>query len=649
MAVRNIELRGVRVHNLKNIDLDLPHRQLIVVCGVSGSGKTSLALDTLYAEGQRRYIESFSAYTRQFLDQFEKPAADRIDGLPPAIAVTRAPTSRSSRSTVATATEMADYLRLLFAKIGQIHCHQCRRMVRADTPQTVTDQFAGLSDGRRLMVAFGRTLSDPQEMRTWAAELAEDGFVRAVIGGQTVPLEAGDDAASVPSGPRQAVEALVVVDRLVAGQSRRERIQDSVETAFAKGGGRCIMLVEVTSASVGPETSETPDTSVAHQTIDGQLWEVWPFGESLRCESCGIDYLPLEPRSLSFNSPLGACPACEGFGNILDIDMDLVVPDPGKTLRDGAIAPWNTPAYSHELEELLALAGDYGIPTDVPFRELSEEQRELIRSGVPEREFGGLRGFFQWLERRKYKMHLRVFLSRWRSYRTCPACQGDRLRPEALAVELGGRNLGQVSRMEIREARGFFQQLSLTPREGQIARTMLQQIDARLGYLEAVGLEYLTLDRTIRTLSGGEAQRVALTSALGSSLVNMLYVLDEPSVGMHPRDVGRLIEAVRGLRRRQNTVVVVEHEEAMLRAADRLVEIGPAAGERGGEVVFQGTLAEMQASDRSLTGDYLFGRLGVSPPGQRRATNHGWIRLHGAAATTSRTSWWSSRSASCAS
>ena len=466
MAVRNIELRGVRVHNLKNIDLDLPHRQLIVVCGVSGSGKTSLALDTLYAEGQRRYIESFSAYTRQFLDQFEKPAADRIDGLPPAIAVTRAPTSRSSRSTVATATEMADYLRLLFAKIGQIHCHQCRRSVRADTPQTVTDQFAGLSDGRRLMVAFRRTLSDPQEMRTWAAELAEDGFVRAVIAGQTVPLGAGDDAASAPSGPSRAVEALVVVDRLVAGQSRRERIHDSVETAFAKGHGRCVMLVEVTSPSVAPDTSAPPDASVAHQTIDGRLWEVWPFGESLRCESCGIDYLPLEPRSLSFNSPLGACPACEGFGNILDIDMDLVVPDAGKSLARRCYC-------TLELARLRATSwrNCWRWPTTTAFPPIGRfaicrtSNVELIRSGVPEREFGGLRGFFQWLERRKYKMHLRVFLSRWRSYRTCPACQGDRLRPEALAVELGGQNLGQVSRMEIREARAFFQQLSLTPRQ----------------------------------------------------------------------------------------------------------------------------------------------------------------------------------------
>jgi excinuclease ABC subunit A len=315
---------------------------------------------------------------------------------------------------------------------------------------------------------------------------------------------------------------------------------------------------------------------------------------------------------------------------VQDIDMDLVVPDPSKSLREGAIAPWTTPAYAHELQELLALADDFDIPVDVPFRELTPAQKDRVRDGVPERSFGGLNGFFQWLERHKYKMHLRVFLSRWRSYRVCVSCQGARLRPEALAVELGGLNIGQVSSMEVREAQRFFASLSLTPRQQAIARTSLQQIQARLRYLQDVGLDYLTLDRTLRTLSGGEAQRIALTSALGSSLVNMLYVLDEPSVGLHPRDVGRLITAIRGLQQRQNTVVVVEHEEALLRIADRLIEIGPAAGERGGEVVFDGTLEEMEAGDQSLTGEYLAGRLGNSPPGARRATNHGWIRLHGA-------------------
>ncbi len=365
-------------------------------------------------------------------------------------------------------------------------------------------------------------------------------------------------------------------------------------------------------------------------TIDGRAWRRLAFSNTLACADCDIEYTTPEPRLFSFNSPLGACPHCEGFGNIIGVDMDLVVPDPSKSIREGAIAPWNTPAYAHELEELLALAPDYDLPVDVPFSQLTAAQRKLIQRGVPKRKFGGLDGFFAWLERRKYKMHIRVFLSRWRSYRPCPTCGGTRLRPEALDARIGGRNIAEISAMQIAAAAEFFRRLELSDYQRRVGRMMLQQVQLRLGYLESVGLGYLTLDRTIRTLSGGEARRVALTSALGSSLVNMLYVLDEPSIGLHPRDVARLVEAVRKLRDRANTVVVVEHEEAMIRAADHVIEIGPGAGERGGRVVFQGTPAEMEASPDSLTGDYLAGRRGGSatrstaaaqsrldPPGRR--------------------------------
>ncbi len=350
----------------------------------------------------------------------------------------------------------------------------------------------------------------------------------------------------------------------------------------------------------------------------------------MACADCGTEYPLPEPRLYSFNSPLGACPECEGFGNVIGIDLDLVVPDPRKSIREGAIAPWNTPAYTHELEELLALADDYDLPVDVPFSELNEEQRGLILNGVRERNFGGLRGFFAWLERRKYKMHIRVLLSRWRSYRPCPACGGSRLRPEALAARIGGCNIAEISAMKVARAAEFFRGLDLPDWERRVGRTMLEQVRARLDYLETVGLGYLTLDRTIRTLSGGEGRRVALTAALGSSLVNMLYVLDEPSTGLHPRDVTRLIEAIGKLRSRANTVVVVEHKEAILRAADQLVEIGPGAGERGGRIVFQGTPAEIEAAPDSLTGDYLAGRRGAMAAGRRREPNHGWIRLAGA-------------------
>ncbi len=623
-AERFISLRGVEVHNLKSIDLDIPHRKLIVLCGVSGSGKSSLALDTLYAEGQRRYIESFSAYTRQFLQRLEKPDADRIDGIPPAIAVTSKNASRSSRSTVGTATETADYLRLLYAKIGEVFCLECRQPVRRDTPQNAATLLKSLPPGTRYLVAFPLARSENGDSSRISAGLIEDGFIRVVADGRMVNL-----TAEPPPQPNVTTESAddwyVVVDRLNSGEAADQRVRDSLETAFAKGRGKAFAIIE---------DSDAPTQATARRgaatTIDGRSWRRIGFSSQLACEDCGIEYPEPEPRLYSFNSPMGACPACEGFGNVIDLDMELIVPDPRKTLRDGAIAPWNTPAYAHELEELMALAGDYGLPVDVPFSQLDPKYVELITRGVPERSFGGLNGFFAWLERRKYKMHIRVFLSRWRSYRPCPACGGTRLRPEALATRVGGRNIAELSAMKIRDAAAMLRNLELTDWQRQVGRQMLEQVQARLGYLKKVGLGYLTLDRTLRTLSGGEIRRVALSSALGSSLVNMLYVLDEPSIGLHPRDIHRLIEAILGLRNRSNTVVVVEHEEAMIRAADQVIEIGPGAGERGGQVVFQGTPAEMEHSPDSLTGDYLAGRRGVTTAARRRPPNHGWLRLAGA-------------------
>ena len=463
--------------------------------------------------------------------------------------------------------------------------------------------------------------SEPERL---AATLVEDGFIRLIAQGRLVHLtESPPDAATL--GQPGANGLYVVVDRLAVGGAR-ERLCESLETAFAKGQGRCYVFVEDGQSAVAAQANGRGSGYL----LDGQPWRRLGFSTHLACEDCGLEYPAPEPRLFSFNSPLGACPHCEGFGNLIDIDMDLVVPEPAKTLRDGAIAPWNSPAYAHELEELLALAPDYELRIDVPYSQLNEQERRLIFDGVPERKFGGLAGFFAWLDRRKYKMHIRVFLSRWRSYRPCPACGGARLRPEALAVRIGGKNLAEVAAMKIRDAAEFFRTLGLSDYQRQVARMMLDQILARLGYLEAVGLGYLTLDRTLRTLSGGEARRVALTCALGSSLVNMLYVLDEPSIGLHPRDIDRLISAIQDLRSRGNTVVVVEHEEAMIRAADQVIEIGPGAGERGGRVIFQGTPAEMEASHESLTGDYLARRRGVGASGRRRKPDHGWIRLAGA-------------------
>jgi excinuclease ABC subunit A len=828
-----IELRGVRVHNLKSIDLDLPRGKLIVLCGLSGSGKSSLALDTLYAEGQRRYIESFSAYTRQFLQRLEKPEAERIDGIPPAIAVSGKNTGRSSRSTIGTATEINDYLRLLMAKIGRVFCLKCGREVRQHSPQSAAEQLAALPPGTRYMIAFACELP-AGGIEQLAAELREAGFVRAVIDGRMVNLDAvGQPSVALPAiiitgtefgvdwtahttranmlsrllqiyqgkqyvngelnvpiivgkrgikkvlshlpdaKPAKAMARLpellktaawdkdtlprvpdqnirkwhylknvvllegichdveikiredgkghwfydqhlirktkedspykpgtserkrevssrfsrrsasagepssnqiigrsnnkvkrgkhspathsdaleadsphspsvftpidVVVDRLVAAGTANNRLRDSLETAFAKGQGRCCVFVEENSAPSQPGMEAPSPSPASHAPnpsplviIDGRPWRRIGFSARLACEDCGIEYPPPEPRLYSFNSPLGACPACEGFGNVVDLDLELLVPDASKSIRQGAIAPWNTPAYARELKKFIALSGELGVPVDVPFRELTPQQRDIVLHGSSRPKYGGLEGFFAWLERRKYKMHVRVFLSRWRSYRPCPACGGARLRPEALAARVGGKNLGEIAAMKVRDAAAFFRDLPLAEHELQIARMVLEQVRARLGYMEAVGLGYLTLDRMLRTLSGGEARRVALSSALGSSLVGMLYVLDEPSIGLHPRDVKQLLGAVRQLRDRGNTVVVVEHEEAIIRAADQVIEIGPGAGERGGAIVFQGTPAEMQNSPDSLTGDYLAGRRRMGANGHRREPNHGWIRLAGA-------------------
>jgi excinuclease ABC subunit A len=609
---RLIRLRGVEVHNLRSIDLDLSHRKLIVVAGVSGSGKSSLAFDTLYAEGQRRYIESFSAYTRQFLERLPKPEAERIDGIMPAVAVAQGNAGRSNRSTVGTATEVADYLRLLFAKVGRIACRGCGREVKRDTPQGAAEWLAGLPEGTRFVVAFPWSPSQ-EGAADRLAGLRETGFVRIVHGGRTWDL-ADRAAKDLPQGE----PILVVVDRLSAGGAGA-RVKDSLETAFAHGGGRARVLVQGDRPDEGPPV-----------VVDGQAWRSVDFSTHLACDACNVEYADPEPRLFSFNSPLGACTACEGFGSVAGIDMDLVVPDRGRTLSEGAIAPWNTPAFAHELEELKALAADFDLRMDVPYGDLTDRERRIVTGGVAERKFGGLDGFFHWLERRKYKTHIRAFLSRWRSFAVCPACAGARLRPEALAVQLGGQSIAAVLALTVREAAEFLDGLALSAWERTVGRVMLQQVRSRLHYLAAVGLAYLPLDRTIRTLSGGEAQRVELTSALGASLVNMLYVLDEPSVGLHPLDTRRLVEAIRDLRDRGNTVVVVDHEAEIIRAADQVVEIGPGAGDRGGKVVFQGTPTEMEVSPGSLTGDYLAGRRAIRAPSRRREPNHGWIRLSGA-------------------
>ncbi|MBL9093981.1 MAG: excinuclease ABC subunit UvrA [Planctomycetaceae bacterium] len=630
MAARQIQLRKVEVHNLKAIDLDLPRGKLIVFCGLSGSGKSSLAFDTLYAEGQRRYIESFSAYTRQFLERLEKPQAERIEGLPPSIAVAAKSSSRSTRSTVGTVTEANDYLRLLFSKIARLFCLGCGREVVRDNPQTVADSLVRIPAGLRFMIAVPQSLTAADGAPIGLADrlqaLREDGFTRVVLGETMINL--AQDGTPAASFDAAATTFDVVVDRLKAGDAASQRVRDSLETAFAAGDGRAVLYIEQSTDGAATEAVAALGGKVV--MVDGASWRRIGYVNRLACEDCGRTYPEPEPRLFSFNSPLGACPECEGFGNVIDIDLELVVPDPQKSLKEGAIAPWNTPAYQHELKELLSLAKDYGVPVDVPFKRLTPEQLKIVVDGAPERSFGGLKGFFAWLEKKKYKMHIRVFLSRWRSYRECPTCHGARLRPEPLAWRIGGKNIAEIMAMKTVDASSFFRALKLTDYELSVGRTMLEQVQSRIGYLEQVGLGYLTLDRTVRTLSGGEMQRVTLTSTLGSGLVNMLYVLDEPSAGLHPRDTDRLITAVKRLRDRGNSVVVVEHDEAMIRAADQVVEIGPGAGRNGGRVVFQGSPQEMEATVGNLTGDFLAGRRGATVPSLRRKPEHGWVRLAGA-------------------
>lgn len=614
-----ISVRGCRVHNLQGIDIDVPRGKLIAVCGLSGSGKTSLALDTLYAEGQRCYIESFSAYTRQFLQRLDRPDCDTIDGIPPAIAVTRASGPKTNRSTVGTATEIADHLRLLFAKVGQLFCHCCGREVRRDDPALVAEEMASQAEDQRSMIGFPIWLPNRAAASEILLGLQQEGYLRLVAGDQTFHLSDRDRSTLAGKVGRKGTECTVIVDR-VSSQADLARLTDSLENAMAEGHGRAILLTSTTSSG---------DDSKAVE-IDGRWWTRRVVSRDRRCDHCDIDYPEPAPRLFNFNNPLGACPTCEGFGDVVDIDMDLVVPDKTLSLAEGAIAPWTTPAYEHELQELLELADDYDIPVDIPYKKLKKKHLRLIQKGVPERNFGGLDGFFAWLDRKKYKMHVRIFASRFRTYRQCPTCRGQRLTPEALSYRIDGNSIAEVMSMQADHAAAFFTTHDLADRQAAIASEPRQQILDRLGYLKEVGLGYLQLDRTLRTLSGGETQRVALTSALGSTLVNMLYVLDEPTAGLHPADVDRLSGAILRLRDRGNTVIVVEHDDTMIQLADQVIEVGPGAGIKGGRVTFQGSPRDLLADANSLTGQFLTGKRGWTLRDRKPRQPRGFITLQGA-------------------
>ncbi len=687
-----LSVRGARTHNLKNIDVTLPLEKLIIVTGVSGSGKSSLAFDTIYAEGQRRYVESLSAYARQFLERMEKPDVDRIDGISPAIAIRQKNSIRNPRSTVGTTTEIHDYMRLLYARIGRTFCRQCGREVVRETAEVVARQLGALPAGTRLLIGFDLPIVDggnqaagaestevdeldevsetvderagtqarpdasqhaartrartaasqetrsldfpveeaglrvgpgldfrsvgadlrvgpsPDAISAALASLRRKGFARLLLNGAAVTINDVDPSSLAGQSVLQ-----VVVDRLaIGGDDLRQRLTDSIEIAYLEGGGAA-WAVELANPK-----SQIPNPAQS----------VHLFSERFDCRACGIAYEDPQPRLFSFNNPFGACPTCHGFGNIIELDMNLVVPDQTKSVTENAIEPWSKPHYRTQLAELKRAAKKAKVRLDVSWEDLTPAEQTFIVDG--DGDYDGIRGFFRWLEKKKYKVHVRVFLSRYRGYLTCPECGGARLRREARAVRVADRTIDQVSSLTVRQAQEFFAGLELREKEAAIAEKVLREIRKRLAFLSDVGLDYLSLDRLSSTLSGGEAQRINLATSLGSALVGTLYVLDEPSIGLHSRDNLRLIAILRQLRDQGNTVLVVEHDADMIRVADHIVDLGLGAGEQGGRVVFSGTLDALMHEPRSLTSKYMRGELAIPVPVTRRRGTGQKITLRGA-------------------
>ena len=603
-----ILVRGARQHNLKNLDLEIPRRSFTVVTGPSGSGKSSLAFDTIYAEGQRRYVESLSAYARQFLERMDKPDVDLVDGLSPAVAIEQKNPTRTSRSTVGTATEVYDYLRLLWARVGHTICPVCGRELKPDTVQSVTDTVLALPEGTRFHVAAPLRLSKEVTHDVVIENLRAQGFVRVAVDGAVKHL---DELAVDGTDVTRAKELLVVVDRLVVGDEARSRLADAVATAFREGDGDAAILFASPVAS----------------PFDGQAVTRLRFTERFECPNDGTTMPAPTPQLFSFNSPRGACPQCNGFGAVLEYDESLIVPYPDRSLRDGAIAPWTMPRYENKRRALAEFAKKEGIPTDAPWSALRADQREKLLHGKT-RGFKGIFPFLRELEEKRYKQYIRVFLRQYQTAQECPTCHGTKLQPEALQVRIAGRSIAEVSELPISALIAWLEELVLSPMEREIAAHILKEARDRVAFLCDVGLNYLSLNRATRTLSGGEAQRIALANSLGSHLVDTLYVLDEPSIGLHSRDMDRLLRLLLRLRDGGNTVLVVEHDLDAIRAADYMVELGPQSGEKGGELVFAGPMSRVRESP--LTGKYLTGEREIPVPQSRRRLGPQWLTLTGA-------------------
>jgi excinuclease ABC subunit A len=643
-----ITIRGARTHNLKNIDVDIPHNALTVVSGVSGSGKSSLAFDTIYAEGQRRYVESLSAYARQFLERIEKPDVDFMDGLAPAIAIKQKNQTRNPRSTVATATEIFDYLRLLYARCGTVTCLHCGGVVRHDTVDEIVTRVLATLDGKRVYALFPivrkevklEALQGPVEPEATVAAPVKKVAKKTTKSVKSEPViditealkerlgelrrrgynrlwqdqEDGSAGKIVEfSAPESLLELdfakpiYILGDRLAISADIRSRLVDAIETGYREAG-------EIVLRSVPRDETEATETL--------------RYSSAFECSTCHRAYREPEPRLFSFNNPFGACPRCQGFGNTIDFDPNLIIPDRSKTLDEGAIDPWTKPKYRAFHGEMKRAAKAEGIRTDVPWFDLPEAQQRFIQEGRGT--WVGIRGFFAELERKKYKLHVRVFLSKYRGYATCPDCRGQRLRAEARAVLLQDRNICEVCALTITEAQTFLDGLTLSPSQQEIAGKVLEEVRQRVHFLQQVGLEYLTLDRLSSTLSGGESQRIQLATSLGSRLVGALYVLDEPSIGLHTRDTAKLITIMEELRDLGNTIVVVEHDPDVIRAADHLLDLGPGAGELGGQLLAEGTVDEVRDNPASITGRYLSGRTTIPVPRHRRELGRERLALRGA-------------------
>lgn len=594
---KKIVVKGARQHNLKNLSFEIPRNKLIVFTGVSGSGKSSLVFDTIYAEGQRRYVESLSSYARQFLERMDKPDVDFIQGISPAVAIEQKTGARNSRSTVGTTTEVYDYLRLLFARIGKTICFQCGKEVKKATTATVTEWLEGKPDGTKFYLTFplpdheGRSINEELDL------IKKRGFFRIYYKGEYINLNTDN------INPFDKKEIKIVVERFKVKKGEiREKLSDSIEVTFKEGENR-LVLIDI-------DTNEQSE-----------------FNKFYEC--CGIKYEEPEPRFFSFNNPFGACPVCQGFSKVIGIDMNLVVPNPNLSLMDGAIAPFRSAKYSVYQRELIQSAKSVGLPLNVPYKDLSEEQIKLLQNGFGK--FKGITRFFEMLESKTYKMHIRVLLSRYRGYTTCMACKGSRLRREALQVKIDNKSIHDIVKLPIEKSLKFFEELKLSDYDFLIAERILKEIIKRLQFLNNVGIGYLTLDRLSSTLSGGETQRINLATSLGSALVGTLYVLDEPSIGLHPRDNSKLISILKNLRDIGNTVLVVEHDADMMKEADLLIDMGPDAGINGGEIVAMGHYTDLMRNSNSLTGKYLSKILSIPLPEKRNSKKTKTIRITGAA------------------